>query len=459
MLYSMVVLSRAHEESKTKSIRVSAAWANKRNNLQAQKMTRTCPSWLELSDDRKSYRIVKDRDLIIKRIFDEADAGYGSYAIAGKFNRENVPTLGKSNGWHQSFISKILGNRAVIGEFQPHRYINGVAVPAGDPIPNYFPQIISEDLFLRVRADRRRRLVNGAGRKGPENRNLFTHIAKCEYCGSPMRFLNKGPGPKGGHYLKCTNAVRRVGCVATGWRYSDFETSFLYFVREIDLDATLRSAEQKSERVILEEKLGAVDEKIRELELRRDHTYDLIGTVHNDFLRRKIDECDAQISEQVAARQEIETNLSQLGKDVSFNAEEIKQQILSLQIGAGKELADKRAAVSKKLRSIVVTLTVATEGDKPKLNRIRSLLQQWDVSEDYQDKLLSYAGDTQIEFGRINRSFKVVLADGIIRRVILENDDPTKFITQVNVDSEGKVKGEGLSFPFQDQWENVDWGD
>jgi DNA invertase Pin-like site-specific DNA recombinase len=458
MLYSMVVLSRAHEESKTKSIRVSAAWEQKRNKLRTQKMTRTCPSWLELTEDRSSYRIISNRDITIRRIFDEADAGHGSYAIAGKLNKENISTFGKSQGWHQSFVSKILGSRAVLGEFQPHRYVNGIAEPAGDPIPNYFPQIISEDLFLRVRAERRRRLVQGAGRKGPENRNLFTHLAKCAYCGSPMRFVNKGPGPKGGHYLRCTNSVRRFGCIATGWKYSDFETSLLYFVREIDLEATLRSAEQKTDRVIIEERLRSIDEKIRDLELRRDQTYDLIGSIHNDFLRRKLEECEADIAKQTVLRRDAEEKLFQLGDDPSFSAEEIKQQIVGLQSGVGKDLASKRAAVSKKLRSIITNLTVATEGDKPKLSKIGSLLERADIDEHYQRQLLSCINDTQVEFGRQNRSFTVLLADGVARRVIVESEDPTRFITQVTIDPAGKISGEGRSFPI-DELENIDWDD
>ncbi|WP_172982558.1 recombinase family protein [Phyllobacterium sp. SYP-B3895] len=458
MLYSMVVLSRAHEESKTKSIRVSAAWEQKRNKLQTQKMTRVCPSWLELTEDRASYKIVSDRDVTIRRIFGEADAGYGSYAIAKKLNEENISTFGKSQGWHQSFVSKILGNRAVLGEFQPHRYVNGIAEPAGDPVPNYFPQIISEDLFLRVRAERRGRLVEGAGRRGPENRNLFSHLAKCAYCGSPMRFVNKGPGPKGGHYLRCTNSVRGYGCIATSWKYSDFETSLLYFVREIDLEATLRSAERKSDRVIIEENLRSIDEKIRELELRRDQTYNTIGSVPTDFLRLKLDECEHDIAKQTSLRKEAAERLSQLGGDSSFSSEEIKLQIVALQSGVGKDLASKRAAVSKKLRSIITTLTVAPEGDKPKIDKIKSLLKRSEVDEKYQHQLLSHINDTQVEFGRQNRSFKVVLADGVARKVIVDTDDPTRFVTQVTVDAAGNISGEGLSFPIN-EYENIDWSD
>lgn len=456
MIMSVVILSRAFEESQTKSLRVSAAWQNKRNNLGVKKLTKVCPAWLKLSDDRTSYEVVAGRDLVIKRLFSEADAGHGSFAISRKLNLENLPTFGPSKGWYDSYVSKILTNRAVIGEFQPHRYIDGVATPAGDAISGYFPQIISEDLFLRVQAERRLRLVDGAGRKGPENRNLFTHIAKCEYCGSPMRFLNKGPGPKGGFYLKCTSAVRKVGCVVIGWKYADFEASFLFFVREIDLTTTLKSAEAKSERLIFEERVRSINEKIRELESKRDQTYSLLGTVPNDFLRRKLDECEADIISQVALKHEVEARLSKLGEIADFDADEIKNLISGLQSGTGPERAARRAAVAKRLRTIVLSLTVAPEGSTPQLWRIKSLLDTSGLTRDEQSKLETYIKDSQITSGRNNRSFTVVLADGIIRRVVVGNDDPTNLITSVEVDAKGAITGANEFFTWD---KDIDWED
>lgn len=446
LLFSIITLSRAHEESKTKSMRVSAAWNNKRANLDTQKLTKICPAWLELSEDRKSYKVVLNHDQTIKLIFSEADAGHGSFSIASKLNREGIPTLGKSNGWHQSYVSKILANRAVIGEFQPHRYVNGEPVASGEPISNYFPVLVSEDQFLRVQAGRRSRQVIGAGRKGPENRNLFTHIAKCEYCGSPMRFVNKGSGPKGGYYLKCTNAVRKFGCVTTGWKYADFETSFLYFVKEIDLAATLRNVEQKSDRSIVEAKLDATNERIRELEQKREQTYELVGSMASDFLRSKLEECESQIQVQMNTKWEIETQIAQLRDIKEFDENEVKQQILELQLSGTHQIAEKRMAVAQKLRSMVTALTVAPEGDKPKLAKIDEFLRQAQTEETERKRILTYIDEAQQEFGRTNRSFTVTLADGIARKVIIESNDPTKFITQVTVQP--------------DEWtsEKLDWG-
>lgn len=71
LITSLVIMSRAHEESRTKSQRVGAAWANKRAQATTRPLTKWCPAWLRLSDDRKSYVIIEDRATIVRTIFED----------------------------------------------------------------------------------------------------------------------------------------------------------------------------------------------------------------------------------------------------------------------------------------------------------------------------------------------------------------------------------------------------
>ncbi len=48
MIYSIIIMSRAHEESQIKSERVAAAWQNKRDNIETKILTKTCPAWLKV---------------------------------------------------------------------------------------------------------------------------------------------------------------------------------------------------------------------------------------------------------------------------------------------------------------------------------------------------------------------------------------------------------------------------
>src|SRR5215831_10992444 len=115
MITSLVIMERAHEESKTKSMRVGAAWKQKRKKAaEGQPMTARCPAWLRLSPDRRSYELIPERVEIVRQIFADSAAGLGMYSIAARLNRAGVPAFVGKNGWHRSYLAKTLENRAVL---------------------------------------------------------------------------------------------------------------------------------------------------------------------------------------------------------------------------------------------------------------------------------------------------------------------------------------------------------
>lgn len=444
VLYAVISLARAHDESKTKSVRVGAAWANKRKNAATEKLTKTSPAWLKLRDDRSTYDPIPDRVATIEQMFAWADDGHGSYAIARRLNEQRVETFGASNGWHESYVTKILNNRAVLGEFQPHR-INehGVRVPDGDAVAGYFPAIIEEGLFLRVQAARRKRAVEGAGRKGPEYRNLFTNLAKCAYCGAPMRFVHKGKPPKGYQYLKCTNAVRGIKCETSGWQYSDFETSFLYFVEEIDLSSTLKALAEKGERLGAEEQLLATREKLRQAEAKRERIFELVSdpSSTSDFIKSKLTECESEIATIRSRVAELNAQLDEIRPTSSIDDAELRELIARLKGNSDPETPNRRAAVAHRLRSMVTSLTLAVEGARPKRAGLSAMLEDTGISATEREALLSHIDWSNMEAQRYNRSFTVVMADGQARNVIVSQDDPTAIVANVLADADGIVSG------------------
>jgi DNA invertase Pin-like site-specific DNA recombinase len=187
LISSILVLSRANEESETKADRLAKAWNNKRNNAGNRVITAIAPGWLTPKPDKKGFNPIPERVAIVQRIFREAaDEGMGIDLIARRLNKEGVPTFGRSKGWHISYLWKILTSRAVLGEYQPHLSKGNKRTPVGDPIPDYFPRVIEDDLFYRAQAAREQRKKGGGGRKGDGVSNLFTGILKCGTCGGSV---------------------------------------------------------------------------------------------------------------------------------------------------------------------------------------------------------------------------------------------------------------------------------
>jgi hypothetical protein len=271
VMMSLVVMQRAYEESLTKSIRVKAAWKAKRDKAQegTLKLTARCPAWLRLDKENQTFEVIKDRAAIIKRIFKMSIDGIGKGSIARKFNSEGVHTFGKSNGWQSSYIHKILENEAVIGANQPHKIkiIKGKKrrVPDGEPIEGYFPRVIDKATFYKAKRMRTERRIP-IGRTGANFSNIFTGIAFCGNCGATMHFENKGPRPKGGTYLVCSNARRKVGnCERHSWKYPEAQAHIILNLNELDFRELLPDVYQRSQEAV--ETLGdAILVKEAELE-------------------------------------------------------------------------------------------------------------------------------------------------------------------------------------------------
>ena len=115
---SIVIMSRAHEESETKSKRIKAAWANKRRMAPSKKLTSMCPAWLKLSKATNEFQIIEAHADVVRKIYKDSCKGLGVYRIAATLNRKKFQLSEILYGWYPSYVAKILANRAVVGSFR-----------------------------------------------------------------------------------------------------------------------------------------------------------------------------------------------------------------------------------------------------------------------------------------------------------------------------------------------------
>lgn len=229
LIYSLMSLSRSHEESAMKSKRLAASWENKRKKAveSGKPMTRQCPKWIRVSDDRMRFDVAEEHAAIIRRIFDMSISGTGQRKIAEQFNEEDIAPLGRGKIWHASYIRKVLNSKTVIGEFQPMKDNE----PVGDPMPDYYPAIISEEIYYQAKkAQKQRRTDNtSAGRKGKSFSNLFTGMCKCLSCKSTFRMIKNGHT----HMFRCNSNYMKGGCTCTKrWPYREIEDAALVAISE-----------------------------------------------------------------------------------------------------------------------------------------------------------------------------------------------------------------------------------
>jgi DNA invertase Pin-like site-specific DNA recombinase len=171
----IVGLQIAYEQSREKRKRVGHAWKTKREQAeQGKPMSKRCPSWLVWDDENNCFAINKEAKKALDYIFKRTAEGCGQRQLTSELNSK-FPPVGRSGKWNGSYVQKVLSDRAVLGELQPHLFDDsGVRAPIGSPIKDYYPRIISDDLFDRSAQAKfiRRRA------KGPNSKfiNLFVGL-------------------------------------------------------------------------------------------------------------------------------------------------------------------------------------------------------------------------------------------------------------------------------------------
>lgn len=266
VIEAVVKSELAREESEKKSKRLAEAWQRKQDTAHATSgshiaITVTVPAWINVDPKTKRMTLNEDRVRVLREIFQLTIDGYGTPAIARKLNERGEPVwkhrnIKSKNGWTVGYLTKIVLNRAVLGEYQPTKKPRGSGngEARGAPVINYYPQAIDPITFAKAAKARKDRTGTSGGWQLTHG-NLLSGIAKCAECGGRMfqkATVRKGQmrrATKGQRlryaakqditYLGCFNAWNRVTDESTGKlrctqrekvRYEPLERSLVHAV-------------------------------------------------------------------------------------------------------------------------------------------------------------------------------------------------------------------------------------
>ncbi len=388
LIVGLTIMSRAHEESRMKALRLSKAWEAKREKAGngKKKMTAKAPAWLRLTHDRKDYEVITERAEIIQRIFRERLAGKGREKIARELNLDSsISWKPKSprkrneglEGWWPSYVDKILRSRAVLGEYQPHKMVNGKRCPVGEPWKDYFPAVITEDVFYQVQELFRESQVEsknggnvGRGGRNGKVSNLFVYIVRCGYCGAPMQHVDKGEWK----YLVCSSAVRRSGCEYLSVTYKEVEETILKYCRGLD-PAELLPGREEVESVIrlLQGQLSTTRSKLETANRRAFNLSDEIADTEDKatraMLKTKLEAILKEKNDLEKQKTSLERELeaaSRVTQDVRERIESLNKLFDTMGSLQGQELIDLRLRLRQELRRLITRIDIYPEG-KPRI--------------------------------------------------------------------------------------------
>jgi DNA invertase Pin-like site-specific DNA recombinase len=269
VMHAIIELSRGHSESRVKSERVGAAWAEKRRRLRAgeaqrptermgpnaKHLTRRLPAWLRW----EGGRVVVDegRADAVRRVFELSAEGYGRRALTRKLNDERVPPISDGAIWFMTYVAKLLSNRQVLGEYQPRAH----GRPDGPPVA-CLPRIVDDGLWHRARAAGELRRGRG-GRPAKHRVNVFQGLLKCASDGSGLCVIHRG--------TRATIASYRAFNGARGRPYVSFplgifERAVLSLLSEVDPREVVGGSDAAARAMALAGRMAELEAKIAKLE-------------------------------------------------------------------------------------------------------------------------------------------------------------------------------------------------
>ena len=265
MFKAIITHSRSSQESKRKSERCTEAAAKNRDKARdGVCISARVPGWLSAVKAGTIEPHPKHAETV-RRIFQLASEGIGINRITDILIKERIPAFNRNERWYPYYVGEVLRNKAVIGEYQPGTHPRGgVWSPAGSPIPDYYPRLISDQLWHQVQDIRAGNWARGKVQVGKYHgsgrnswKNLFSNLVIDE----------------GGNSMIYKQVAERSYLVSSDrakfrthkMRYPIFEKVMLRLLDDIDYAALTEAATPSDE----EQKLQLKDTCAQIMELER----------------------------------------------------------------------------------------------------------------------------------------------------------------------------------------------
>lgn len=375
LIMSIVIMSRANEESAIKSMRLRSSWDAKRLNIENKRLTSRCPYWLKPADGDKGFEFIPERVAVVRRIFQLSRDGVGNATIVKTMNIENVPPFSsKTNGWQTSYIQKVLSSPAIYGELHLNLQRDGEMTPV-NVVPDYYPAIMSKEEWSLAASTRAARRTRGGVGKGKHLSNLFSGLIRCGYCGGSMNMgghVSNRPSGKRDEvkYVACSNARRGLGCTFTQWAYKDLESLVLRFCKAVDLAQVLgvnQNAEADLNNAML--KLESIKQGILDVKSRNESLLDALEKVtQNEPVQRIIDRMTANEAKLVSLQEEHRQASDEVVRLANSRVDSAVQQNLivdllqQLETLEGNELHLLRIRLSEAIRRVITKIVTFPGG-------------------------------------------------------------------------------------------------
>lgn len=244
-LYLTLIAQRAHEESRTKSIRRKSAWNKAKENAEDNNKifnAHNPPYGIDYDKELNKFVINEEEAKEIRFIFKSLE----SVGVTLTIQKVNTFSIKK---WNHKTIQILIETKYPLGYYRAQKRDENKKKVFDRFIENYYPQIISFEEYntalnsMKMRAHRKH-----YGNQSTSSLNIFRHTIFCGFCGSSLFFENT-KNQKGARfsYLHCSRKKEfRMGCDAKRIRFEHaLGLLFSYVFEAFDLNQWYQEVDKK----------------------------------------------------------------------------------------------------------------------------------------------------------------------------------------------------------------------
>jgi hypothetical protein len=373
IMRAVIELSRGHSESREKARRVGDARDQFRKEAAEKKKPHSvrAPAWLRLAGDR--YEIIEEKAEIVRMIYRWAVEGWPQAAITKRLNQEKVPQIAKSKFWSRGYVGHILSTRMVVGEYQPQTRLteNGLRRPIGDPIPQYYPPILSEEQWHVARAALTIRRKKPGRKPAGGEVNLFAGLLKDARSGSSVHVKSSWNGSK--KSLVSYHGEQGYG-PPLRFPLPAFEHAMLTCLKEINPSELLPKGDSAAEKILeLSGRLQVVKDRIKKIDLMLESDEKLPEEDEEDMFatRRKLRSREKELAEELAQAEAAAAN--------PFSEAWGNCQTLACILDNCPDKEATRTKLRSALRRVIDTIFLLVVGDRKKKHLAVQIYFQADI--------------------------------------------------------------------------------
>lgn len=359
-LLSLVSLYRGYQESNYKAERLQKTFKQHRDTGSRQAFG-AAPGWLYREDKSKPWQVNEELAESVRKVFRMSALGYGSKAIAKEANEKGwpVPTrLNTTEGrWHAQMPGQILRNRAVLGEHE-HRIHTHEAhaehwqgIRTGVVIPDYYPRIISDELWHTAKASINTRVI--VKRRDTHYYNIFAGLLYCGYCGAPMQRKYERNGHSKGQ-IACSDRLAGVtDCPSSAVNHSDpsiLENIYIFSSASLGTDDGQQATVE----------LSVIEAQLREKTEQSERIADAIAKTGGSVnaLIAKAQEIGHELTDLAAQRDELLQAKALSAENATFDSSWLDNALKHLYKAGSDESRDVRVALHLQIARLVETIWI-----------------------------------------------------------------------------------------------------